>query len=207
MLKKEFNYLEKFSELPDDTFDNSEEKVKYFGIGVSTSKDASKNVEILFYNSNENFAIKLKTKENEEIILYKTTGIDKSFEENYNDIQEFESKYNGEKVLQKTDILKIPYIMVNNEINYDELCGRIIKGTDTYIKQALQTIEFNLNNIGGNVKSEAIITGTYGSTQEIGREFILNSDFILYLKEQSKDKPYFALKVNNTDILVKEEVK
>ena len=207
MLKKEFNYLEKFSELPDDTFDNSEERVKYFGIGVSTSKDSSKNVEVLFYNSNEDFAIKLKTKENEEIILYKTTGIDKSFEENYNDIQEFESKYNGEKVLQKSDILKIPYIMVNGEINYDELCGRIIKGTDTYIKQALQTIEFNLNNIGGNVKSEAIITGTYGSTQEIGRKFILNSDFILYLKEQSKDKPYFALKVNNTDILVKEEVK
>ena len=207
MLKKEFNYLEKFSELPDDTFDNSEEKVKYFGIGVSTSKDASKNVEILFYNSNENFAIKLKTKENEEIILYKITGIDKSFEENYNDIQEFKSKYNGEKVLQKTDILKIPYIMVNGEINYDELCGRIIKGTDTYISQALQTIEFNLNNIGGNVKSEAVITGTYGSTQETGREFILNSDFILYLKEESKDKPYFALKVNNTDVLVNVETK
>lgn len=207
MLKKEFNYLEKFSELPDDTFDNSEEKVKYFGIGVSTSKDASKNVEILFYNSNEDFAIKLKTKENEEIILYKTTGIDKSFEENYNDIQEFKSKYNGEKVLQKTDILKIPYIMVNGEINYDELCGRIIKETDTYIKQALQTIEFNLNNIGGNVKSEAVITGTYGVTQETRKEFILNTDFILYLKEKSKDKPYFALKVNNTDVLVKEEIK
>lgn len=207
MLKKEFNYLEKFSELPDDTFDNSEEKVKYFGIGVSTSKDASKNVEILFYNSNEDFAIKLKTKENEEIILYKTTGIDKSFEENYNDIQEFKSKYNGEKVLQKTDILKIPYIMVNGEINYDELCGRIIKETDTYIKQALQTIEFNLNNIGGNVKSEAVITGTYGATQETRKEFILNTDFILYLKEKSKDKPYFALKVNNTDVLVKEEIK
>ena len=207
MLKKEFNYLEKFSELPDDTFDNSEERVKYFGIGVSTSKDASKNVEILFYNSNENFAIKLKTKENEEIILYKIAGIDKSFEENYNDIQEFKSKYNGEKVLQKTDILKIPYIMVNGEINYDELCGRIIKGTDTYISQALQTIEFNLNNIGGNVKSEAVITGTYGATQETRKEFILNTDFILYLKEKSKDKPYFALKVNNTDVLVKEEIK
>ena len=207
MLKKEFNYLEKFSELPDDTFDNSEERVKYFGIGVSTSKDSSKNVEVLFYNSNEDFAIKLKTKENEEIILYKTSGIDKSFEENYNDIQEFESKYNGEKVLQKTDILKIPYIMVNGEINYDELCGRIIKGTDTYISQALQTIEFNLNNIGGNVKSEAVITGTYGATQETRKEFILNTDFILYLKEKSKDKPYFALKVNNTDVLVKEEIK
>ena len=205
MLKKEFNYLEKFSELPDDTFDNSEEKVKYFGIGVSTSKDASKNVEILFYNSNEDFAIKLKTKENEEIILYKTTGIDKSFEENYNDIQEFKSKYNGEKVLQKADVLKIPYISVNDSINYDELCGRIIKETNTYISQAVQTIEFNLNNIGGNVKSEAVITGTYGATQETRKEFILNTDFILYLKEESKDKPYFALKVNNTDVLVKKQ--
>ncbi len=203
MLKKEFNYLEKFSELQDDVFGNSEEKVKYFGIDATTSKDASKNVEVLFYNSNENFAIKLNTKENEEIILYKTTGINKSFEENYKEVQDFENKYSGERILQKVDILKIPYINVDDVINYDELCGRVIKGTNTYISQALQTVKFNLNNIGGNVKSESVISGTYGSTQENGREFILNSDFILYLKEQSKDKPYFALRVNNIDVLVK----
>ena len=43
---------------------------------------ASKNVEILFYNSEDDFAIKLKTKKGEEVILYKTTGENKSFEEN-----------------------------------------------------------------------------------------------------------------------------
>ena len=112
MLKKEFNYLEKFSELQDDVFGNSEEKVKYFGIDATTSKDASKNVEVLFYNSNENFATKLNTKENEEIILYKTTGINKSFEENYKEVQDFENKYSGERLLQKVDIVKIPYINV-----------------------------------------------------------------------------------------------
>ena len=34
------------------------------------------------------------------------------------------------------------------------------------------------------------------------RKFIYNDDFILYLKEEDKEKPYFALKVDNTDVLV-----
>ena len=37
---------------------------------------------------------------------------------------------------------------------------------------------------------------------ETGRKFIYNDDFILYLKEENKEKPYFALKVDNTDVLV-----
>ena len=32
--------------------------------------------------------------------------------------------------------------------------------------------------------------------------FIFNDDFIVYLKEEDKEKPYFALKVDNTDILI-----
>ena len=40
---------------------------------------------------------------------------------------------------------------------------------------------------------------------EKGREFIYNDDFILYLKEEDKDEPYFALKVDDTDILVSAE--
>lgn len=50
MLKKEFEFLEPFS-----------------------TSVASKNVEILFYNLENDFAIKLKTKEKEDVILYKTS--------------------------------------------------------------------------------------------------------------------------------------
>lgn len=71
-----------------------------------------------------------------------------------------------------------------------------------YIKQALQTIDFELNNVGGSVKSEAVIDATSKAWLEKTRKMIFNSDFILYLKEEGKEQPYFALKVDNTDILV-----
>lgn len=205
MLKKEFNYIEKFSVLEGDTFGNSEEKVKYFGIDATTSKDSGKNITILFYNSSDDFAIKLKTKEGEEIILYKTTGENKSFEENYKDILLKESYYSGARIWQNTDSIRIPFIKVNEVINYDELCGKTIKGCDFFIKQAIQTVDFELNNCGGSVKSEAIIDVLKGISVERGREFVYNNDFIVYLKEKDKEKPYFALKVDNTNVLQKEE--
>ncbi len=203
MLKKEFNYLEKFPVLSDKPFANSEENIKYFGIGQTSTRKSSKNIEILFYNSDDDFSVKLKTKEGEEVILYKTNGENKSFEENYITLKNNIKNYKGQKTLQENDIIEIPYIKINGEINYDELCGKIIKGTNNaYIKQALQTIDFELNNVGGTVKSEALIEETEKAFAAGGKKLSFDSDFILYLKEENKDQPYFALKVDNTDVLV-----
>ena len=114
-----------------------------------------------------------------------------------------QSQYIGEKEWNKNDILNIPFIKISDAINYDELCGRMIKGTDFYIRQALQTIDFELNNYGGSVKSEALIEILKSAIINKGREFIFNDDFLLYLKEEDKQKPYFALKVDNLDVLEK----
>lgn len=148
MLKKEFNYLEKFQVLSDKTFGDSTQKVKYFGLDASTVRDAEKNVYVLFYNSKEDFGVKLRTKEGEEVILYRTNAEGKSFEDIYNEIIEKEKEYKGNRELEENDTLKIPFIKVSSEINYDELCGRMIKGTDIYIRQALQTVDFELNDVG-----------------------------------------------------------
>lgn len=205
MLKKEFNFLEPFSTaMGSMTFNNSEPRIKCFGVDSSNNPIASKNVELLFYNSEDDFAIKLNTKEGEEVILYKTTGENKSFEENYKEIKKQQIKYSGKNTFEENDILRIPFIKVNDEINYDELCGREIKNSNYYIKQALQTIDFELNNVGGSVKSEALIDATQKAWTEKSRKMIFDSDFILYLKEESKEQPYFALKVDNTDILLEE---
>ncbi len=205
MLKKEFNFLEPFSTaMGSMTFNNSEPRIKCFGVDSSNNPIASKNVEVLFYNSEDDFAIKLKTKEGEEVILYKTTGENKSFEENYKEIKKQQINYSGKNTFEENDILRIPFIKVNDEINYDELCGREIKNSNYYIKQALQTIDFELNNVGGSVKSEALIDATQKAWTEKSRKMIFDSDFILYLKEESKEQPYFALKVDNTDILLEE---
>ena len=203
MLKKEFNFLEPFSTaMGSMKFNNSETKVKYFGVDSSNNPIASKNVEVLFYNSEDDFAIKLKTKEGEEVILYKTTGENNSFEENYEEVKKKQSGYSEKTTFEKDDMLRIPFIKVNAEINYDELCGREIINSEYYIKQALQTIDFELNNIGGSVKSEAVIDATQKAITKNARKMIFDSDFILYLKEENKEQPYFALKVDNTDVLV-----
>lgn len=208
MLKKEFEFLEPFSTaMGSMKFNNSETRVKCFGVDSSNKPEASKNVEILFYNSEDDFAIKLKTKEGEEVILYKTTGENKSFEENYKEIKKQQINYSGKNTFEENDILRIPFIKVNDEINYDELCGREIKNSNYYIKQALQTIDFELNNVGGSVKSEAVIDATNKAWTEKPRKMIFDSDFILYLKEESKEQPYFALKVDNTDVLVSDNTK
>lgn len=206
MLKKEFNYLEEFPTLASDTFGESKEKVKYFGLRPDTSQVASKNIEVLFYNSDEDFAIKLKTQEGEEVYLYRTNGINQSFEENYQEMMEKKSNYTGSNKWQKNDLLKIPFVQVNEVINYDELCGKYIKGTNIYIAQALQTIEFELNNFGGSVESEALMeTLRSGKLSEKDRYFYYNDDFILYLKEENKEKPYLALKVDNSNVLLSDE--
>lgn len=108
----------------------------------------------------------------------------------------------GKTTFEKDDMLRIPFIKVDDEINYDELCGKEIKNSKYYIKQALQTIDFELNNVGGSVKSEAVIDATTKALTENARKMIFDSDFILYLKEENKEQPYFALKVDNTDVLV-----
>ena len=206
MLKKEFKFLEPFSTaMGSMEFNGEKERVKCFGVDGSTKPEADKNVEIIFYNSEKDFAIRLKTKEGEDVILYKTTGEGKSFEENYQKLKEKQSKYTGDTTFRKTDKLRVPFIKVNDEINYDELCGRGIKGTSWFIRQALQTIDFELNNVGGSVKSEAVIEATKAAEDYIDRRMIFDSDFILYLKEESKEQPYFALKVDDISVLVKDE--
>lgn len=206
MLKKEFEFLESFSTAMGGLqFNNSETKVKCFGVDSSNNPVASKNVDILFYNSEEDFAIKLKTKNGEEVILYKTTGENKSFEENYKELKKQQSKYSGKNTFEENDMLRIPFIKVNDEINYDELCGREIKNSKYYIKQAIQTIDFELNNVGGSVKSEAMIDATTKAFVKEPRKMIFDSDFILYLKEENKEQPYFALKVNDISVLLPEE--
>ena len=203
MLKKEFNFLEPFSTaMRSMEFKNSNAKVKCFGVDNTNNPVAGKNVEVLFYNSTEDFAIKLKTIEGEEVYLYKTPSDNNSFEEKYFEMISKKDNYKGNNSWEKNDYLRIPFISVKEEINYDELCGRYIKDKNkTYIKQALQTINFELNNVGGSVKSEALIEITKSATFEIGRKFVFDDNFVLFLKEENKEKPYFALNVDNIDLL------
>ena len=215
-LKKELNFLAVFDNFSQDyrnkTFGDGTEYIKYFGINNASPEKMNKNIEILFYNKESNnslysndFAIKLKTKEGDEIILYRTNE-NKSFDEYYKEIQEQTKKYTGNKEFLEDDRLLIPYVRVNGMICYNELYGKPIKGTKgLYIDDVIQEVNFSLNEKGCNLSGKATMVAEYLGMSEKTRYCYFQNQFIIFMKEAYSETPYFALKVDNDDILEKIE--
>ena len=72
---------------------------------------------------------------------------------------------------------------------------------ENVITEAIQTIEFEIDNKGGKLKSEALIAVKENAIMIEDpvdyRYFYCNDDFYMFLKEENKDKPYLALKVDD----------
>ena len=213
-LNKELNFaipFDNFSDMYEWTFGDSEEIIKYFGINNASSEEMNKNVEILFFNRenensarSDNFAIKLKTKEGDEIILYRTNE-NKNFDEYYKDIQNKASSYTGSKEFLEGDELRIPFVRVNGMIAHNELYGKFIKDTNMFFTDVIQNVNFNLNDKGCNLSSEVtLVTEVTGIGME-PRFCYFDDQFVIFMKEANSDQPYFALKVDNTDVLEKKE--
>lgn len=203
ILKKNFTFLNPFDRLSNAPFNSSKELVKYFGINENSDKKLRDNVTVLFYNSPDEYAVKLNTNEKENVILFRTDN-QSSFVENFN----YVISNSNEDKFSKKDVLLIPDIDVNKTISYNELSGRQIKNTNYVISQALQTIQFKLDNKGGSLKSEAIITVMKTALMpevEEPRYFLFDKPFVLFLIEEGKEKPYYAMIVDNTDFLVSEK--
>lgn len=213
-LNKELNFLESFDNFNDYkwTFGNSEEYIKYFGINNASPEEMNKNVEILFYNKLNNgsllsndMAIKLKTKEGDEIILYRTDD-KKSFDEYYEDIKAKTKNYKGRTEFSEDDELRVPYVKVNGMINYNQLYDKKIKNSKgLYIYDVIQNVNFYLNERGCNLSSKATMVTEYMGIGQNTKYCYFQDTFIIFMKEKNSDKPYFALKVDNNDILEKIE--
>lgn len=202
MIYKNFEFLNPFDRVENSKFGDSREQVKYFGINNASSEFLNSNVEILFYNNQNDFAVKLETKEGEELILYRTDE-KKSFNDYYEDLKTKNTNYEGRTQLGKNDELRVPYIKVDTVINYDELCGKRIKGMKgLFLRAAMQNVKFELNEKGGNMTSEAVIMGSYNSyLDEPPMHFYFNDSFVLFMKEKDENQPYMSLKIDNVDVL------
>ena len=214
-LNKELHFLEVFDNFSNDytwTFGDSEEFIKYFGINNASSEEINKNIEVLFFNRNDDnsamsddFAIKLKTQEGDEIILYRTNE-NKNFDEYYKDIQEKTNAYTESREFAEDDELRIPYVRVNGMIAHNELYSKYIKDTNgLYFTDVIQNVNFYLNEKGCNLSSQVTMVTEYLGISSDARYCYFNDQFIIFMKEANSNNPYFALKVDNTDILEKRE--
>ena len=202
MLIKNFTFNTVFDELKSEPFNQSADKVKYFGIDKKSNEQLYKNVTVLFYDDNE-YAIRLNTNENEYVIVYKTDKND-----SFDNLYEYVVKNSKVNRFTKYDTFKMPEIIVDETISYDELSDKPIKYTDYVIATALQTIKFKLNKKGGSLKSEAVIVAklnaVYNPNIPPERHFDFDKPFVLFLQEKGKDKPYYAMKVSDLRYLVKD---
>ena len=84
----------------------------------------------------------------------------------------------------------------NEEKTFNELTGKRVKGTNLVIDQALETVKFNMDYKGVQLKSEAAISVRMTALRPNDpRYFNFDDTFFLFLKEKGKEKPYFALRV------------
>ena len=201
MLKKEFEFSNVFTKLPNGSFGESYNNVKYFGIDDKTEGAVREQVEVLYYNSDNDFAIKLNTKGKDEVIITKGNNKE-TFSDIYKDIEGQSGKYQGNKHIKKGEIVKIPYITFNIKEEIKEIENKpfTFSNSETYsIEKALQTIKFELNEKGGKVKSEAAKMANFEAAIESFnlREFLIDDTFTIFLKEKGKTLPYFASKISD----------
>ena len=199
MLKKDFEFVNSFDKLGRSSF-GEDYVAEYFGIGKDSNPVLDRNVEVLFYYDSSDYAVKILTQGLDEVYLYRNAS-NKPFNYIYSDMLKKQKAFEGRVQFKKNDELKIPNIDIFEEKVYDELVGRRVMGTNLVINQAMQSINFNLDNKGGKVKSEAGLTAEVTSLlppEELApRLFYFDDTFVIFLKEVEKNKPYFALRVND----------
>lgn len=200
MLKKEFKFEKAFEELSNDTF-GEYENIKYFGIKSRDKDELRKQVNVLYYNSEDDFAIKLNTKQEDEVIFCKNPE-GKSFNEIFKNITDKEKNYTGNKRLTEAEKLKVPNIKLKEKTEFTEIQDKpyLFSNGDVYsIEKAIQTIEFELDRTGGKIKSEAGIMNKAESAMPIDelRKFYIDDTFAIFLIEEDKEVPYFAGLIND----------
>jgi len=207
MLYRKFDFFKKFDKLEDGKFGNKYSDVKYFGIDGSTDDEVREQVDVLYYNSKDDFAVLLNTKTDDEVIFCKNPE-GNNFKEIYDNINQNIKKYKGSKNFENIDEFKAPNLAFNEKREYEELQGKEFETADKVystgvIEKAIQTIKFSLDEKGGEIKSEAAIDMVVGNAimidepEETPRYFYVDDTFALFLREKGQKMPYFAAKIDD----------
>lgn len=199
MLKRDFSYEREFTKLENGKFANQYDNVKYFGIDATTEKTVRNQVEVLYHNSEEDFAVLLYTVEGDQVYLYKGTKA-ATFDEIYKKMVSKADSYSGNRTFGELDYLKIPEIAFDVKREYTELENKRFFGAqknEIEIVKAIQTIQMQMDEKGGSIKSEAVMdvlnkAAVLEPEEQQPRYFYFDDEYVLFLLEEGKEKPYFA---------------
>ena len=211
MLKKIFKFENVFDQLDNWKFADKYKNIKYFWINRDSDSRLYRQVYVYYYNSDEDFAVALKTKEWEDVILARWVEWN-SFLNIYDEIKKRGEKYEWKHKFTEDDRLKVPELKFKNLTEFDELENKEFNASNwdiCRIDKALQTIELKLDKEWWEIKSEARIGISYESIEPFipenieYRYFYFDKPYVMFLKEADKDLPYFAAQISDITLFQK----
>jgi hypothetical protein len=107
--------------------------------------------------------------------------------------------YEKARWLGENDELTIPEMSWRIDHRFNELIGRGVANVGMPIVEALQTIELRLDRSGTRLESEATF-----AIAALPRHFEFNRPFLIYLQKRDAEHPFFAMWVDNAELLVAE---
>ena len=203
MLYRKFEFLNEFDKLDNADFGEYKD-VEYFGIDSGTDNSVGEQIQVLYYNSQDDFAIIVNTKTNDEVIFCKNPK-GETFKQIYDNMINEANNYSGDENFEDIDEFKAPNLAFNIKREYTEFQGKpfnTVNG-EGEIEKAIQTIELSLDEKGGEIKSEAAMELIEYSAiiepeeKDEPRYFYVDDTFAIFLREKGKDVPYFAARVDD----------
>ena len=208
MLYRKFEFLQEFDKLENGKFGDTYNNIEYFGIDENTKNSVGNQMDVLYYNSKDDFAIIVNTKTDDEVIFCKSPQ-GETFNEIYENMNKESEKYKGSKTFKDVDEFKAPNLTFNEKREYTELQNKQFETADPIydiaeIEKAIQTIKFSLDEKGGEIKSEAAIDMKMTATAfdikpktDEPRYFYVDNTFAIFLREKGQSLPYFAGRVED----------
>lgn len=172
--------------------------------GFAAQKEEKEQIEVLDYNSADQFIIRLNLKQrDEELILAKGYPTQEPTEvlEKLNNVS-----IQSVSRLEDDEHFQMPVLSLEIQRDYFEMTGKPFVNPgfeDFQIGVMFENIAFDLDEKGARVESQAVITIERSASikQKPDRFFYLDKPFWLILRRRNSNKPYFLLGVNETNIM------
>lgn len=211
-LFKDLKFDKEFKSLEEPILFNGTIQIIAFGIGSDEDEEGKaklrKQVKILDYKNDNDFILSLISSAPEDMIILAKISPKTTLLETIDHV--LERIANSQPTdLHENENLKIPKLDFDIFHRFSDLEEKYFLNNDFQdylIVKAIQSIRFRLNEKGALLRSEASIWALRGGVIASWppRSFIFNKQFLILLKEKNTKYPYFAMWIDNAELLLKE---
>jgi hypothetical protein len=201
LLQKNMEFAKPFGKL--GSWDVGGRSVPWFGFAPDQQGTAAllDQTRVHHYGTKDDFVVELLTTESgDQLILAKLPTAPKSTEEISCSIlarlQATPPRAAG------NDLLAVPNIVAEELTTFPQLENHRVAGSHMFVRRAIQSIDFRMDEKGVKLSSEAAISfGCSASPQVIPRLLVLSPPFALIMKRKDAPEPYFIAWFANADLL------